>query len=131
MKNLYQSLADVVLLLHTLFVIFVIVALLLTVIGGYRRWRWVRNFWFRSVHLVCIAVVVAQSWIGLLCPLTTLEMWLRRQAGDVTYDKSFIQYWLERFLYYDVPGWVFVTVYTIFGLLVVITWARFPPQKYK
>ena len=129
MDRLYQSLADAVLLLHTLFVIFIIAALLLTIIGGLRRWRWVRNFWFRTVHLVCIAVVVAQSWIGLLCPLTTLEMWLRRQAGEAVYDKSFIQYWLERLLYYDAPEWVFVTVYTIFGLLVIITWIRFPPRR--
>ena len=82
MDRLYQSLADAVLLLHTLFVIFIIAALLLTIIGGLRHWRWVRNFWFRTVHLVCIAVVVTQSWIGLLCPLTTLEMWFRRQAGE-------------------------------------------------
>ena len=129
MEHLYKSLADAVLLLHTLFVIFVIAALLLTITGGLRHWRWVRNFWFRTVHLVCIAVVVAQSWLGLLCPLTTLEMWLRRQAGETAYDKSFIQYWLERLLYYDAPEWVFVLVYTIFGLLVVITWIRFPPGK--
>ncbi len=129
MKYLYQNLADVVLLLHALFVVFVVAALLLTIVGGYRQWRWVRNWWFRVVHLVGIAVVVAQSWAGLLCPLTTLEMWLRGQAGEVQYDGSFIQYWVERFLYYDVPAWVFVVVYTAFGLLVIITWVRFPPQK--
>ncbi len=109
MEYLYKNLADAVLLLHTLFVIFVIAALILTVIGGLRHWRWVRNIWFRTVHLVCIAVVVAQSWIGVLCPLTTLEVWLRRQAGEAAYDKSFIQYWLERLLYYDAPEWGYLS----------------------
>ena len=129
MEHLYQNLADVVLLLHSLFVVFVVIALLLTVVGGYRQWLWVRNWWFRIVHLVGIAIVTTLSWVGVLCPLTSLEMWLRGQAGGVQYDGSFIQYWLEHFLYYDAPEWVFVAVYTIFGLFVIITWVRFPPQK--
>lgn len=125
----YQFLADLILLLHVLFVAFVVVALLLIIVGGFRQWLWIRKRWFRIVHLVCILVVIVQSWAGLLCPLTTLEMWLRGQAGSVQYDGSFIQYWLGHFLYYEAPGWVFVVVYTGFGLLVIITWVGFPPQK--
>jgi hypothetical protein len=128
-EHLYQLLADGVLALHVLLVAFVVVALLLTVCGGILHWGWVRNWWFRVVHLACISVVVAQSWLGLICPLTILENWLRRQSGSGQYDGSFIQYWLERLLYYEAPGWVFMVVYTMFGLLVVITWWRFPPQK--
>ncbi len=79
--------------------------------------------------MVGILVVVAQSWAGLLCPLTTLEQWFRTRAGEVSYDGSFIQYWLERFLYYDAPWWVFVMAYTSFGLLVIVTWVGFPPRK--
>jgi hypothetical protein len=129
MENMYQNLADVVLLLHALFVVFIVAALLLTIVGGFRQWLWIRNWWFRMVHLVGIAVVVIQSWAGLLCPLTSFEMWLRGQAGGVQYQGSFIQYWLERILYYSAPAWVFVMIYTAFGLLVIITWVRFPPQK--
>jgi hypothetical protein len=129
MEYSYQILADLVLLLHVLFVVFVVVALLLIIVGGFRQWLWTRNRWFRIVHLVGILVVVVQSWAGLLCPLTTLEMWFRGQVGGVKYEGSFIQYWLERFLYYEAPGWVFVVAYTGFGLLVIITWVGFPPQK--
>jgi len=129
MEHSYQILADLVLLLHVLFVVFVVVALLLILIGGFRQWRWVRNRWFRIIHLVGITVVVAQSWAGLLCPLTTLEKWFRGQAGEVPYDGSFIQYWLERILYYNAPWWVFVLAYTSFGLLVILTWVGFPPRK--
>ena len=128
-KSLYHYLADAVLLLHVLFVVFVVVSLLLIVVGGYRHWPWIRNGWFRLVHLCCIAIVVIQSWVGLMCPLTTLEMWFRGRAGGEQYDGGFIQYWLQRFLFYDAPEWVFVAVYTAFGLLVIISWACFPPQK--
>jgi hypothetical protein len=129
MAHLYQNLADVVLLLHALFVVFVVSALLLIIVGGYHQWSWIRNWWFRVAHLASIAFVAAQSWAGLLCPLTSLEMWFREQAGATIYVGSFIQYWLERFLYYDAPNWVFVVVYTAFGLLVIIAWLRFPPLK--
>ncbi|MFB3059027.1 MAG: DUF2784 domain-containing protein, partial [Gammaproteobacteria bacterium] len=101
MEHSYQILADLVLLLHVLFVVFVVVALLLIIVGGFRHWLWVRNRWFRIVHLAGIIVVVAQSWAGLLCPLTNLEMWFRRESGGGQYDGSFMRYWLERFLYYD------------------------------
>ena len=129
MEHSYLILADLVLLLHVLFVVFVVVALLLIIVGGFRHWLWVRNRWFRIIHLAGIIVVVAQSWAGLLCPLTNLEMWLRREAGGVQYDGSFMRYWLERFLYYDAPWWVFVMAYTGFGLLVIVTWVGFPPRK--
>lgn len=127
--KLYQYLADTILFAHFSFVVFVIVALILTVIGGYRKWIWIRNCWFRLIHLAAISFVVVQSWLGLICPLTTLEMWLREQSNDPQYAGSFIQYWLQRVLYYQAPDWVFTIIYTVFGLLVILSWIRFPPQK--
>lgn len=129
MKHVYQIMADGMLLLHVLFVVFIVVGQLSIVVGGCWRWSWVRNWWFRVLHLGAIAIVVAQSWIGLICPLTSLEMRLREQAGQEQYEGSFIQFWLERLLYYEAPAWVFIAIYTLFGLIVVITWLRIPPQK--
>ena len=129
MAHFYQDLADLVLLLHSLFVIFVIAGLFLTIVGGYYRWHWVLDVGFRVVHLLCIFAVIVQSWVGILCPLTTLEVWLRRRAGDVPYDGSFVRHWLEHFLYYSAPEWVFTLVYTTFGLLVFLAWVRFPPVR--
>ncbi len=124
----HQLLADVVLVVHVLFVVFVIFGLLLTVLGGLLGWTWIRNAWFRITHLVGIGVVVVQAWAGVICPLTTFEMWLRRQSGEAHYVSSFIEYWLKQLLYYDAPMWVFGAAYTLFGLLVAVTWARFPPS---
>jgi hypothetical protein len=129
MENIYQLLADLVLMVHLLFVVFVGLALLLTVVGGYRQWPWIHNWWFRTVHLACIVFVVGQSWLGMICPLTSLEMWLRSRAHVDQYDGGFIQFWLTRILYYTAPDWVFGLIYTAFGLLVAIAWLRFPPDK--
>ena len=54
---------------------------LMIVLGNLRGWRYVNAWWFRLSHLATIGVVVAQSWLGMVCPLTTLELWLRAQAG--------------------------------------------------
>ena len=125
---LYQLLADAVLMLHVGVVVFVMGGLLLIIIGNLLGWRRVNNVWFRLVHLLAIAVVILQAWLGALCPLTYLEMWLRTQAHATTYTGSFIQYWLQRLLYFDVPSWVFMFAYTLFGVLVLVVWWVYPPS---
>ncbi len=116
------ALADLVLLLHFLVVLFVVGSLLLIALGGVRGWHWVRNPWFRLGHLLAIGVVAAQAWLGMVCPLTTLEMALRMAAGERTYAGSFVAHWLGRLLYYQAPLWVFALVYTAFGTLVAGAW---------
>ena len=125
----FLILADLLLVLHTLLVAFVILGLLATLIGYVRNWRWVRNYWFRLSHLVVIAVVVLQSWLGVLCPLTSWEMALRERAGEAGYDGSFIEHWLQSLLYYSAPDWVFILVYTVFGALVVLSWFLVRPRR--
>lgn len=123
-------LADVVLLLHVLFAGFVIFGLLFIFIGKVYAWSWVRNPWFRLVHLMAITIVVIQSWSGIVCPLTSVEMELRSLAGDTVYSGSFISYWLERVLYYELPPWVFLLGYTIFGVVVVVSWFWVRPRSF-
>ena len=125
----YRVLADLVLLLHVLFVVFVVTGLVLVLLGGVRGWHWVRNPWFRVMHLLAIGIVVLQAWLGVLCPLTTLEMSLRARAGDAVYPGSFIAHWLEALLYYQAPAWVFIVCYTVFGFLVVASWYAVRPRS--
>lgn len=124
----YRLLADMVLSVHVAIVLFVVGGLVLVVVGNWWRWRWVNALWFRLLHLAAIAVVVAQVWLGMVCPLTTLEMWLRASAGQNTYGGSFVEYWLQRLLYYEAPDWVFTLAYTVFGLATAAVWWRFPPD---
>lgn len=126
----YLLFADILLAMHVLFVAFVVLGLLLIIAGRLFSWSWVRNPWYRLTHLVCIAVVVVQSWFGMICPLTTWEMALRARAGDATYPGAFIAHWLEKLLYYQAPAWVFALVYTVFGLLVIATWYWVRPRSF-
>ncbi|MFH1814217.1 MAG: DUF2784 domain-containing protein [Pseudomonadota bacterium] len=125
----YQRLADAVLLLHFGVVVFVVAGLAVVVVGNLRAWRWVNGLWFRLAHLGAIGVVIVQSMLGKLCPLTVLESWLREQAGGAAYTRSFIEHWVQRILFYEAPFWVFMVAYMAFGLLVVAAWRRFPPRR--
>lgn len=125
----YPLLADLVLALHACIVAFVVGGLVLIVVGNMRGWGWVNTLWFRLLHALAIAIVVAQAWLGMACPLTTFEMWLRAQAGMATYSDSFIGHWLQRLLFFDAPGWVFTLAYTLFALLAAAVWLRFPTSK--
>ena len=128
---IFQQLADAVLALHFAVVAFVVGGLLFIIVGNVVRWRWVNALWFRLAHLAAIAVVAAEAWFGITCPLTSLELWLRAKSGAATaatYSESFVGYWLHRLLFYSAPPWVFVLAYSVFGMLVVAVWFRFPPN---
>jgi hypothetical protein len=145
METPYRFLADLVLALHFGIVVFVVAGLVLVVVGNcslrcstagiharvgnWRAWGFVNRWWFRLAHLAAIGIVVAQAWLGVVCPLTTLESWLRRRAGGAGYETSFIEHWLGRALYYDAPAWVFTAAYTLFAAAVVAAWWYFPPRR--
>ena len=122
--------ADVILLLHVLFVAFVVIGLALILIGKVRNWSWIRNPWFRLIHLAAITVVVVQSWLGLICPLTTIEMFFRSRAGDTVYSGSFISHWLDSILYYQVLPWIFILCYMAFAAVVVASWFWIRPRRF-
>ena len=126
----YAIAADAVLFVHAAFVVFVVLGLLLVLAGGKYAWHWVRNPWFRLLHLLAIAIVTLQSWLGIICPLTTLEMALRDKAGDVVYSGSFMAHWIEAILYYRAPAWAFIALYSGFALLVLISWFWVRPRPF-
>jgi hypothetical protein len=123
--------ADLLLLGHVLFVAFVVAGFILIVVGKLLDWRWVRNPWFRVTHLAAILVVALQSWLGVVCPLTTWEMALRGRAGDEVYSGTFMSHWLDALLYYEAPAWVFILAYTVFALAVAGCWFWVRPGSFR
>ena len=85
----YAVLADVVALVHFLFVLFVVAGSLLAL-------RWPRAAWFHAPALIWGLFV---ECAGTLCPLTPLENRLRVLGGESGYHEDFISYWLLSLLY--------------------------------
>jgi hypothetical protein len=125
-------LADAVLVAHALIALFIVGGLAAIWVGSGLGWEWVRCRLFRLAHLFAIGLVATLSLLGLACPLTVLEDWLRNgsvgSVGSVA-PQGFIQRWVSRLLYYDVSTWVFTLAYVVFVLLVLLTWRLVPPRK--
>jgi hypothetical protein len=124
----YRLAADAVVVVHMAYVSFAIVGFLLTLAGCVFRWRWIRNPWFRGIHLAMILIVVFEAWLGIVCPLTTWEHHLRELAGGETYQGAFVANLVHDWLFYEAPPWVFTVIYTLFGLGVVLTFVVAPPR---
>jgi len=129
MPTLYRLAADVTVVAHVAYVAFVLVGQLLTLVGILRHWQWVRNFWFRTLHLACIAVVVIESAWGITCPLTVWENRLRALGGEEPYAGDFLAHWAHDLLFFQGPPWVFTLCYVLFGLLVLATFVLAPPRR--
>jgi hypothetical protein len=128
-QRLCLALADLVLVVHTAFIAFVVVGMVLIWVGRFRGWAFVRNIWFRVAHLAAMGVVAAESLLGFICPLTTWEDQLRLLVGgQQRYTGSFIQHWLHPLIFFDVGEGVFTAVYLAFVLAVVLSFWQIPPR---
>lgn len=125
----WKGFADLVLVVHAAYVIFVVGGQTLIVIGWIRGWEWTRSQLFRLLHLVAIGLVMLEAWLGIRCPLTSLENFLRSRSGVAGYETSFIGHWLRWVIFYDAPEWIFALIYTVFAALVIVTWLAYPPRR--
>jgi Protein of Unknown function (DUF2784) len=123
--------ADIVLMFHAAYVAFVVLGLLAIIVGWALGWRWVRDPWFRGFHLASIGVVFAESLIGIACPLTVFENWLRWRAGEQGYATDFLAYWVSQLIFFNWPPWVFLSLYAGVTTAVAALYLLVPPEPCK
>lgn len=104
---MYPLLADLVLIVHLAFVVFVLCGGLLVL-----RWRWIA--WLHVPAIAWGAFVEFRGWI---CPLTPLENWLRAQGGDISYRSDFVAQYLLPVLY---PGDLTRDLQLLLGTVVIV-----------
>ena len=102
----WRLLADVVVVVHALFIVFVVAGGLLAL-----RWRWMA-----FVHLPVAVYGVVIELVGFTCPLTPLEKALRRRAGSAGYDGGFVEHYVIPLVY---PGEFTSGVKIVLALLIV------------
>jgi len=121
-------LADLIVSIHFGYVLFVVGGLFVIVLGGVLRWRFVRFFWLRVIHLVMILFVVFETVFGKTCPLTDWEYELRIAAGQHNaVSGAFIARLIQKLIFYEFPPIVFIIAYCFFGISVLLAWWLIPP----
>ena len=124
----WSLLADLITAIHLVYVTVVVSGLFVILLGGVLRWRFIRNFWFRVIHLAMILLVVFEALFGITCPLTDWEYELRVAAGQQdASDASFVARLIHHLIFFDFPPIVFTIGYCLFGIAVLISWRLFPP----
>ena len=115
-------LADALVVVHLLVVVFMVLGLVLVLVGWPLRWRWIRNPWFRLTHLGIMAYIAFNAARGELCFLTIWESELRRAAGQTSEDQvSFVGRLFRDALYVEVPQEQLDRYYLLFGALVLVS----------
>lgn len=103
---LYARLADLTMLVHLAFVLFVVLGALLLL------WR----RWIAWIHVPCAAYGVAIEFAGWVCPLTPLENRLRQAAGQAGYAGGFIEHYVGGLLYPKNWG----QIHVLLGVLLIM-----------
>jgi nitrate reductase gamma subunit len=116
---IFRGAADLVLLVHLAFVLFV-------VLGGLLALRWP---WVAWVHVPVALYGAAIEFIGFICPLTPLEVSLRRRGGEAGYEGGFIEHYVTATLYptgltREVQLVLGATVLVLNGIVYFIWWRR-------
>ena len=102
----FRLLADLLVVAHFAFVIFV-------VLGGLLVLRHPRLAW---LHLPAAAWGAAIEFTGWICPLTPWEQSLRQLGGQAGYTGGFVEHYLLPVLY---PSGLTISIQLVLGLLVV------------
>ena len=127
--NKYLLAADAILLVHFAFVAFVVLGFLLIWIGYILKSGFIKNAKFRLCHILAMGIVLVESLIGMICPLTEWENILRIKGGEgKEYTSSFIKEWIHRIMFYEFREQTFLVIYILFFALLFFTFWFIPPK---
>lgn len=118
--NTYTILADIVVVLHLAYVLYVLMGQAAIMVGYVLGWSWTRNKWFRLSHVSMIGIVVVEALLSITCPLTTLETYLRLEGGQTVRNGSFIGRFAHDLLFVTLDSATLTYLYCAFGGLVAI-----------
>lgn len=127
-SRLYTLLADAVLALHLLVILFNLFGLIAIPLGAWRGWRFVRVFWWRALHVAILALVAVQAVLQQVCFLTLWQSALLRQAGEAASEAPLIARVVNRLIFWPLPLWAFAVLYVAVCGYVLLLWRYVPPR---
>jgi hypothetical protein len=127
--ELLRTLASIVLYLHFAVIAFNMFWIIAIPMGAWLKWSFIRSFWWRVAHLALLGVVALQAVVGVLCFLTIWQTSLIRAAGGPSGERSLIDEWVTRAVFWPLPMWVFVALYVAALVFAATLWWLVPPQR--
>ena len=128
---LYKILADIIVTLHLLWILFMLIGFMLTLRGFFRKVffdRWL----FRTLHLLGIIYVSLLAILGKYCPLTLWENSLRAKYDPtLIYPGSFIIHYIEKLVYPAVNPLIILIPTIFIAVFTVVVFIIRPPKKIK
>jgi hypothetical protein len=118
--------ADLILILHSAWVLWMLWGLALTLHGLFRPGRFMDRWLARSLHLAGLLLVAGFPLLGRLCPLTVWEQQWRGGGGE----EGFLQRFFQAFLYWELPLWVFGAAYGLAALFTLAVFILRPPARF-
>ena len=128
---LYRILADIIVIMHFMWILFMLVGFILTLCGFFRK-RFFDRWLFRTLHLLGIAYVSLLATMGKYCPLTLWENILRlKYDPDLTYPGSFMIHYAEKLVYPDINPLIIRIPTTFIAVFTVVVFIIRPPKRIK
>ena len=128
---IYKILADLIVVIHFSWVLFMLAGFILTLCGFF--WRGFFDWWlFRTIHMGGIVFVSSLAMLGRYCPLTVWENALRaRYDPSLVYAGSCIIHYVQKLLYPDINPLVIRAVTTFIAVFTIVVFIIKPPAKIK
>ena len=119
--------SEIVLLVHFCIFLFILLSFFFIPIGYHQKWKWVKNRYYRSIHIILMGIIFIETILGFMCPLTILENFLR---NDTKVNNKFTEI-IHLIMYWDLPSYQFIILYLLSILYLVFLWFFFKPDLKK
>ena len=122
-----DALANVVVVVHLAYFVFVVWGFVNILIGAFRHWPWIYNPWFRMIHLLAVLLIPAEDVFHFSCLLNTAENVLRPTPVEQV-PSSGVGYALNQLLHHTIPGRVLDGMYWTLGVVLLVLMFAVPPH---
>ena len=119
--------SEIVLLFHFSIFLFMILSFFLIPLGYYQKWEWVKNKYYRLIHLFLMGIIFIETILGFMCPLTILENFLR---NNIEINNKITKI-VHQIMYWDLPTYQFIILYLLSLLYLIFLWFFFKPDLKK
>ena len=116
--------SEIVLLFHFCIFLFMVLSFFLIPLGYYHKWEWVKNRYYRLIHIILMGIIFIETILGFMCPLTILEKFLR---NDIEINNKITQI-IHQVMYWDLPTYQFIILYLLSLLYLIFLWFFFKPD---